>query len=188
MVSNRRDTTAAATPSSRPDASSLEFITTQPSPTTRNAAGGNAAPTAVDDTPSAGPPPQPRVPQQRAQRGPDVAPNNLRAAMNQMLDIVFDLKNEATDPIKVDQTLKDLAAFERDVAVCKMHMPPSISGLPDQDKAGEIESYRLMMSDLTRTSLDLEDAVHDRKPDEVKKLLKQIDEIELNGHQEFVPP
>lgn len=124
----------------------------------------------------------------RAGRENGALPNNLRAAMNDMLDVVFNLKNEAADPADIDLTMKDLATFERDVAICKLHMPPSIGRLTGDDKADEINSYRVMMSNLIRTSLDLEDAVTNKNTDQIKKLLARIDEIESQGHQEFVPP
>jgi len=133
-------------------------------------------------------PPVPLVPQPRAQRGPDFTPANLRASMNQMLDILFDLKNEAADPAEADQTLNDIAKFERDVAYCKLHTPPGVNQLAAGERRVELASYQVIMSNLMRTLLDLEDAVRDRKPDQIKKLLKQIDQIEEQRHAEFVPP
>jgi hypothetical protein len=108
--------------------------------------------------------------------------------MNQMLDILFDLKNEAADPAEADQTLNDIAKFERDVAYCKLHTPPGVNQLAAGERRVELASYQVIMSNLMRTLLDLEDAVRDRKPDQIKKLLKQIDQIEEQGHAEFVPP
>jgi hypothetical protein len=124
----------------------------------------------------------------RAGHAGDAAPTNLRAAMNELLDVIFNLKGEAIDPAYASQTLKDLAFFERDVAICKLHYPPSLNRLSGADKADEADSYRSMMSDLLRTGLDMEEAVADGKAEDIKRLLKRVDEIEADGHAEFVPP
>jgi hypothetical protein len=116
------------------------------------------------------------------------APTSLQNAMNQMLDLDFAVKKEYADPGNIDQTLRDIALFERDVAYCKLHLAPSVNKLQGEDKITETDSYRVMMSSMMRTLLDLEDAVHDKKMDDAKKLLATIDEIEEQGHAEFIPP
>jgi hypothetical protein len=124
----------------------------------------------------------------RAGHAGDAAPASLRAAMNELLDVIFNLKGEAADPASASQTLKDLAFFERDVAICKLHFPPGLNRLSGADKADAADSYRSMMSGLLRVGLDMEEAVADGKTDDIKRLLKRVDEIEADGHAEFVPP
>jgi len=130
----------------------------------------------------------PAAPPARAGHETNAPPANLRAAMNDMLDVVYNLKNEFADPGNMDLTLRDLATFQRDVAVCKLHAPPAIGRLSGEERADELNSYRIMMSNLMRTSLDLEDAVTEKNVEQAKKLIAQIEEIENDGHQEFVPP
>jgi hypothetical protein len=128
------------------------------------------------------------APTARGGRGvPGGAPANLQSAMSDMNRTLRTLKAEATDPAKIEQTLADLATFERDVAISKTQVPPTVNRQPADEKAKSMASYRSMMNGLTRTLLDLEDAVNDKKPDEIKKLLAQLDEIEKQGHAEFKP-
>jgi hypothetical protein len=103
-----------------------------------------------------------------------------------MLDLLFELKQETADPAKVQQTFKDIALFERDVAYCKLQTPPGINRLEGSDRADAADSYRSMWSSMMRTLLDLEQAVSDKKPDEIKRLIAQIEQIENQGHVEFI--
>jgi hypothetical protein len=152
---------------------------------------GTGAPTATPvivgkETGSSSPNP-PTTPQ-RGGHNYDAAPTSLQNAMNQMLDLDFDVKKDYADPANMNQTLREIAFFERDVAYCKLHLAPSVNKLDGDDKVTETDSYRVMMSSMMRTLLDLEDAVHDKKFDDAKKLLATIDEIEEQGHAEFIPP
>lgn len=122
----------------------------------------------------------------RGGRGPAAAPANLSGAMSDMNRMLQALKREAVDPALAEQTLHDLATMERDVAVSKLQTPPNVNRMATADeKAKAIASYRSMLSGVTRTLLDIEDAVNDKKPDEIKKLLTSLDEIEKAGHTEF---
>jgi hypothetical protein len=118
-------------------------------------------------------------------RGP-ATPTNLSGAMREMGSMLKTIQNEAADPAKSDQALKDLATFERDVAISKLQAPPYVNRLPTaEEKAKELESYRVTMNVLTRALLDLEDAVAAKKPDDIKKSLDQLAQIEKQGHTEF---
>jgi len=165
-----------------------------PAPASRAAAENSglppAAPAPADVPPDAedNAPASQTAPPVRPGRGPTQPPTGLAAAMNQMLDLLADLKKESADPASMNQTLRDLAEFERDVAICKLYTPPSVNRLSGDEKASAIDDYRIMMSDMMRAALDMEDAVSDRKPDQIKKLLKRIDDTEEQGHVEFIPP
>jgi hypothetical protein len=145
-------------------------------------AASGAGPTTVPDAAPAAPPVPVRP------HGPYAMPNGLRPTMNQMLDILDVLKKETPDPANAEQSLKDLAAFERDVAICKLLTPPSIGRFKAEDRAGALDDYRIIWSNLMRAALDMEDAVKDNKPDQIKKLFEQVNESEAAGHDEFVPP
>ena len=113
-------------------------------------------------------------------------PANLSGAMKEMGGMLTTIKNEAADPAKSDQTLKDIATFERDVAISKLQAPPYVNRLAAADeKAKALESYRVEMNVLTRALLDLEDAVSAKKTADIKKYLDQLAQIEKQGHQEF---
>ena len=117
-------------------------------------------------------------------RGPTV-PANMESAMGEMNRMLTALKTDAPDPAKAEQALKDLATFERDVAICKLLVPSQINSMTGTAKTEALASYRSMMTGLTKTLLDLEDAVNDKKPDEAKKLIAQLEEIEKQGHEEL---
>jgi hypothetical protein len=125
------------------------------------------------------------TPPARAGRGA-AAPASLSSAMGEMNRMLIAIKAESTDATKIEQTLKDIATLERDVAISKLQTPPNVNRMANaDDKAKATASYRTMMNGLTRTLLDLEDAVNDKKPDDIKKALTQLDVIEKQGHTEF---
>jgi len=118
--------------------------------------------------------------------GAAAIPNSLSSAMSEMNRMLQDIKKVAVDPAQADQALKDLATFERDVAICKLLVPPEVNTITDEKaKAEALKSYRSMMTGLTKTALDLEDAVNDKKADDIKKLIAQLEAIEKQGHAEF---
>jgi hypothetical protein len=112
------------------------------------------------------------------------APANLEGAMGGMNNMLRAIKAEAADETKIEQTLKDLAQFERDVAIAKMQTP-STNKVEEAKKANAAADYRTAMTSIQRTLLDLEDAVAAKKADEVKKLIAKLDDIEKAGHAEF---
>lgn len=125
------------------------------------------------------------APAARGRGGPTV-PANLENAMSEMNRMLQDLKKVAADPAQAEQALKDCATFERDVAICKLLVPPQITRMTDAAaKAEALTSYRAMMTGLTKTALDLEDAINEKKPDDVKKYLAQLEETEKMGHTEL---
>ena len=118
--------------------------------------------------------------------GPAQAPANLGAAMRDMNAMLTAIKGEATDPAKIDQTIHDISVLARDVAIAKLQTPPYVNQIPTAaDKAKALASFRSMMNGLTRTLLDREDAVNAKKPDDVKKAIATLEEMEKAGHTEF---
>jgi len=137
--------------------------------------------------PAAGAESRPATTPARGGRGAAAAaPANLEAAMSDMNRMLSAIKREAADPAQAEQALRDLLTMERDVAISKLLTPPTVNRMPNADeKAKALASYRSMMTGLTRTLLDLEDAVTNKKPDDVKKLIATLDDIEKHGHEEF---
>ena len=104
--------------------------------------------------------------------------------MGDMGTMLRTIKTEAADDTKIEQTLKDLAQFERDVAIAKMQ-PPSVDKVEEAKKAAAPADFRAAMVTLQRTLLDLEDAVVAKKADDIKKLIAKLDDTEKAGHTEF---
>jgi hypothetical protein len=112
------------------------------------------------------------------------APAGLGQAMTDMGAMLTKIKQEATDDTKSEQTMKDLAQFERDVAIAKMQNPPT--GKVDADKKDKApEDFRAAMTVLQHTLLDLEDAVAAKKPDDINKCIAKLSDTEKAGHAEF---
>jgi len=141
---------------------------------------GGAAPAAANGGAPAAPP----VGGRAGGRGAG-APANTGGAMRDMEAMVQAFKRDAADPEKIDQTLKNLAQFERDVAIAKMQNPPSTVGLSEAVQKSGATDYRNAMTTLQRAALDLEDAVIAKKVDDIKKLIKVLDDTENVGHHEF---
>jgi len=110
-------------------------------------------------------------------------PANLGAAMGDMNRMVTALKAEASDPSKSEQALKDLAQFERDVAIAKTMPVPAVD--PATDAAKSATDFRNGMNTLLRAALDMEDAVVNKKPDVITKSLQTFADVEKAGHGEF---
>ena len=118
-------------------------------------------------------------------RGGAGVPQGLEASMSEMNRMVQDLKRVAADPAQAEQALKDCATFERDVSICKLLVPPQINRMSGDAKTEALTSYRSMMTGLVKTALDLEDAINAKKPDDIKKSIAQLEEIEKQGHTEL---
>jgi hypothetical protein len=119
-------------------------------------------------------------------RGPQL-PNSLESAMNEMDRAYKALKNEATDPAKLEQSLKDIAIMQRGAAISKTFLPPMVNRMSPDKKPAALESYRTMMVGLMKTLLNLEEAISSNKTDDIKKGLQQIEETMTKGHGEFIP-
>ena len=129
--------------------------------------------------------PTPAPPMGRGRGAGSTVPNGLENAMSEMNRMLQDLKKVAADPAQAEQALKDCATFERDVAICKLLVPPQITRLTGDAKTDALTSYRAMMTSLVKTALDLEDAINAKKPDDVKKAIAQLEGIENQGHTEL---
>ena len=119
----------------------------------------------------------------RGGRGGNV-PANISGAMRDMGAMLTAIKKEAADPAQAEQALKDLATFERDVAISKTQTPPT-NNVDAAKKDHAAEDFRAAMTKLQHKLLDLEDAVVAKKTDDIKKIIADLDAIEMDGHAEF---
>lgn len=138
----------------------------------------------AQDAPGGGGPGGPGMGGRMGGRGRGGAPASLGAAMQDMNRMVTALKAEASDPTKSAQTLKDLAQFERDVAIAKTMPATPVNGT---DAAKGAVDFRNGMNTLLKTALDLEDAVANNKQDVITKDLQVFADTEKAGHAEFRP-
>jgi hypothetical protein len=119
-------------------------------------------------------------------RGPQ-APASLEQAMESIDRSYRAIKADAADPTKQEQTVRNIDTMVRDVAISKLFVPGTVNRQPAEKRAEALNSYRAMMTGLIKTLLDLEEAVNDKKPDEIKKCIAQIEELQKQGHAEFAP-
>jgi hypothetical protein len=126
------------------------------------------------------------APAGRAGRGGTAMPAGLRGAMSDMERMMNAIKADAADPAKIEQTITNLSLMERDVAIAKLQTPQQANGLPTpEDREKVLATFRSMLNGVTRTLLDLEDAVNARNPEGIKKAIDQLEKMEKAGHKEF---
>ena len=119
----------------------------------------------------------------RGARGPTV-PSTLDGTMANMLRMVTAIKADSSDTSKNEQTLRNLAIFQRDVAISKTLNPP-IDRLAEADRPEGMAKFRAALNGLLKVSMELEDAINAKKPEEIKKLIAQLEEMERKGHEMF---
>ena len=131
-------------------------------------------------------------PATRPARGPVAAPAvgapaNLGGAMRDMGQNYKTLKANAADPEKRDDSLRNVQMMERDAAVAKLNLPPTVQRLPADQKTAKAEDYRADLTELQKTLLSLEDSIAAKNADDIKKGLDSIEAIMNKGHEEFIP-
>jgi len=119
-------------------------------------------------------------------RGPAV-PAGLGQAMTDMDRVYRAIKADAADPTKQEATIRNIDTMIRDVAIAKMQVPPTVRRLPADKQPEALKSYNSMMVGMLKTLLDLEEAVTDKKVDDIKKGITAIEELKKQGHAEFAP-
>lgn len=128
----------------------------------------------------------PPTPRGRTARGP-TAPRDLHTAMESIDRVYRAIKADAGNPARQEEALQSIYTFQRDIAISKMYLPKPVESLTGEAKTKAIASYRSMMAGMMRAAMDLEEAVMEKKADEVKACLAQLDELQKQGHAEFAP-
>ena len=121
----------------------------------------------------------------RGNRGGGAVPNSLGSAMSDMGRTWRRVKTESIDPTKEEQALTDISTMERDVAIAKTHIPDKVQALTGDAKDKAIADYHATMLALLRKFTDLEQAVLDKKGNDAKPLLTDIDKLQAEGHKKF---
>jgi hypothetical protein len=91
------------------------------------------------------------------------------------------------DPTKNESTLTLLGSFETQVVAAKSAIPPTIRSMPEADQKKATDDYRLMLRNLVRASLDLEDEITAGDMDKAAATIATMQGIEKSGHDEFRP-
>ena len=123
----------------------------------------------------------------RNARGANAAPAGLEATMTDMDRAYRAIKTDAADPTKLEATVRNIDLMIRDVAIAKLLVPGTVRRLPADKQPEAIKSYHSMMVGMLKTLIDLEEAVNDKKVDDIKKGIAQLEELQKQGHAEFAP-
>lgn len=121
-------------------------------------------------------------------RGPRPnVPMNLEGAMGDMGRNFKALKNNAADPEKREDSLRNVEMMERDAAIAKLNLPPMVLHLSGEEKAAKADEYRADITELQKALLSLEDAINTKNAEDVKKGLDSLEAIMNKGHATFIP-
>lgn len=115
------------------------------------------------------------------------ADSPLEGTMGRMGKALGAIKKAAADPAKYADALKAVAELEAASIQAKGLLPPYVDKLTGDAKQKAAEEYRTMIMGLIRTELDLEDALMNKKADDVKTGIASLEEIMKKGHEEFIP-
>lgn len=88
---------------------------------------------------------------------------------------------------QVEESLRLLQLMEQAAVTAKGELPPLVARLPEGERAAAGVAYRKQMCDLLRAFLDLEEAVLERRDDDVKALVDRIAALRDAGHERFSP-
>ena len=128
------------------------------------------------------------APQGGRQNRANQAPVGLAAAMGAMERQFRAIKADAADPANQEAAIRNIDLMIRNSAISKLEIPVAIGRLPADKRADAVKSYHSMMLSTIKTLIALEEAVLDKKPDEIKKCIAQLDDLEKRGHAEFFQP
>jgi hypothetical protein len=115
-------------------------------------------------------------------RGP-----SLGGAMRSMDQAFNGIQAQYSDPTKNNSTLMLLTTFETQAIAAKSVLPPAINRMPEADRKKATDEYRLMLRNLVRASLDLEDQITAGDTTKAAATIATMREIEKSGHAEFRP-
>ncbi len=120
----------------------------------------------------------------------DAAPKgpSLSAAMRAMGGAYGKIRSQYKDATKNDSTLEYLATFETNALAARAELPPTITGLADDDaKKKAAADYRLKLNSVVRAALDLEDELAAGDADKAAASVTAMGDIEKAGHAAYRP-
>jgi len=97
------------------------------------------------------------------------------------------IKADAGDPARQEAVIRNIDLMIRESAISKLGVPGAIRRMPAEKQAEAVKSYHAMMLSTIKTLVALEEAVVEKKAEEIKKCIEQLDELEKKGHAEFLP-
>ncbi|MDB5297773.1 MAG: hypothetical protein JWO31_3756 [Phycisphaerales bacterium] len=111
----------------------------------------------------------------------------LAKAMEELGDTYKALKKTVKDPAKKEETIKLIDKAYQASVTSKLYAPTMLAKVPEADKAKTLDGYRKMMAGVIAEFAKLEQQVLDGKNDEAAETLKNLKQLEDDGHEKYNP-
>lgn len=86
---------------------------------------------------------------------------------------------------KKDDTLKRLDTILESAKSAQMETPDTISKLPTDKQPEALTKYKDYLQKFMDKTTELKTAINENNSDQIKSLLKDIDQLKKDGHKEF---
>lgn len=117
--------------------------------------------------------------------GQDAAPKRPAEDMTAMGRAYRTLGQQIKDATKNESSLQILAQLETSSISAKGAIPPTISALPEADRAAKLADYKKEMIKLIRQELDAEEALLANDNDKAATAVAAMMATENEGHQAY---
>jgi hypothetical protein len=111
----------------------------------------------------------------------------LHEQMESMEKPFKQLTSQVGDKSKNASSLQLVEQLQRATLACKTEIPRKVQRMPATQQGEETSNYRQMMVNLLRHELDLEEQLLNNDNTKAAETVKQMDELQKDGHKEFRP-
>ena len=119
---------------------------------------------------------------------PAAKPGDLHSEMEAMNKAIRTLNKTIADPKKMDANLAAVNDLQFHTIACKGIIPKTAATQPADKKDKFIADYRKGMSDVLKTELELEQQLIAGDNAKAAETVKQLRQMEKDGHAIFQPP
>ena len=129
-----------------------------------------------------------RAAEDQAPKKPAAKPGDLHSEMEAMNKAIRTLNKTITDPKKMEANLAAVNDLEFHTIACKGIIPKGATTQPADVKEKYIADYRKGMNDVFKVEMDLEQQVIAGDTAKAQETVKQLRQMEKDGHKIFQPP
>jgi hypothetical protein len=123
-----------------------------------------------------------------APKKPAAKPGDLHSEMEAMNKAIRTLNKTITDANKKDANLAAVNDLEFHTIACKGIIPKGAATQPADVKDKYLAEYRKQMGEVLKTELELEQQVMAGDSAKAQETVKQLRQMEKDGHKIFQPP